>query len=163
MSRSFFLLAFLVSLVSSTKTVFFYQGDYNNLAPTAFEVAQLASKYDMVQLTHGMTVLPKSKTFNPAHDDPYKLALVNGGRQATHAVWDGRYKDKHGKGVEEIAHYIRLLNPAVKIYVYVPATADNVMGMWNNTELAQNYRCPVDATTGGPVCMDFWRWVIELI
>lgn len=142
---------------SSGQRMFFYQGDYNRLTSTAEELACLMAQYDLVQLTHGFTVKPIAKFSLQERQKSQNLALVNGGSQNDNvSIYDGAYQDLMNHDISDLIRFIRYLRgDSIKIYAYVPATADNALGGWSSVEKAQNFLCPSSG------CLDFLNWVAK--
>ncbi|MGE0529255.1 MAG: hypothetical protein AB7P49_19530, partial [Bdellovibrionales bacterium] len=145
---------------STGNAMFFYQGDYNKLAANAEQLACLMAKFDLVQLTHAFDVKPQREFVGPI--PPHALALRNGGSANLKVKFlDYAYRDAQGRGIAYVIERLRALRGnTIKIYGYVPATADNPLGHWNHTPEAQNFICPRNSS-GFVDCVDFRAWVTK--
>lgn len=141
------------------KAMFFYQGDYSKIARDADQLGCLMAKFDLIQITHGFDVRPAAEFAGPVPPDG--LALKNGARwNNTVKTYDYAYKDAAGRGIDHVIARIRSLKPHAKIFVYVPATADNPLGPWDNSSYSQNFICPLNRA-GISECADFNAWVLK--
>ena len=105
--------------------LFIYQGDYNALG-TFDEISQVAALYNYVVLTHGF--------------------YLDG------SLWkNGKCLDVNYGMMPELLIKIRERNPYVKIFVYVPASADHPNGCWPQPP-SQMFECPDGE------CLDFQSW-----
>ena len=105
--------------------LFIFQGAYDSLG-TVDEIAKLAARHDYVVLTHGF-YLDGSNWVN------------------------GKCLDVNYSKMPEVLVKLRKINPAVKIFVYVPATADHPSGCWPQPSIKMAV-CP----NGN--CQDFKTW-----
>ena len=105
--------------------LFIFQGNYDSLG-TVDEIAQLAALHDYVILTHGFNL--NSSNF------------VNG------SCLDVNYSK-----MPELLVKLRQLNPGVKIFAYVSATADHPNGCWPVPSILMS-ECP------NSDCIDFETW-----
>ncbi|MBN1349790.1 hypothetical protein JXJ21_10305 [candidate division KSB1 bacterium] len=105
--------------------LFIYQGDYNSLG-TVDEIALLAALHGYVVFTHGF--------------------YLDGSLWENGSCLDVNYSD-----MPELLIKVRELNPGIRIFVYVPATADHPNGCWPQPSI-QMAQCP-DGN-----CSDFKTW-----
>lgn len=147
--------------------LFVYQGDYRKLGATVEEVALTLKPYDVILLTHAFSVINEKDPLlsSPSHQSSFADAL----KTTNGTCSDSKYEDDNGKGVADLMKLLRAQNPQVKLYGYIPATADlhvrhnklakdnlNVEGYatcWSSAAAHLAYDCP------GGVCTDFVRWV----
>jgi hypothetical protein len=126
--------------------LFLYQGDLRNLGSTPDEVARVMRPFDVVVLTN---------VFAVRYAGPGAPAAA-GRVEATQGTCmsDGLPAGFDGTA---LLRAIRKANPEVRIYGYVPSTADlhvgPGLGCTSNLQQHQNFACP------GGVCTDFVRWV----
>ena len=105
--------------------LFIYQGSYDSLG-TVSEIAELAALHDYIIVTHGF--------------------YLDGSLWINGSCLDVKYSK-----MPEVLSKIRSLNPSVKIFAYVPATADHPNGCWPQPSIIMP-ECP-DGN-----CADFKTW-----
>jgi hypothetical protein len=105
--------------------LFIFQGAYDSLG-TVDEIAQLAARHNYVVFTHG--------------------SYLDGSR------WiNGKCLDVNYSKMPELLFKVRVYNPAIRIFVYVSATADHPNGCWPQPSV-QMSKCP------DGYCADFRTW-----
>ncbi len=114
-----------IPVTSIGNQLFVFQGAYDSLG-TVDEIAALAARHDYVVLTHGF-YLDGSKWVN------------------------GKCLDVNYSKMLELLVTLRKNNPAVKIFVYVSATADHPNGCWPQPSIKM-----ADCPNGN--CQDFKTW-----
>jgi hypothetical protein len=123
-----------------------YQGDLRNLGGTAEEVARVLRPFDVLVLTNLFRVGYVGATA------PSAAGRVDA-TEGT-CMSDGL---PQGWNAPALLRALRAGNPNVKIYCYVPSTADLYvgpgLGCTSNLSQHQNFACP------GGTCTDFIRWV----
>jgi len=118
-------IALQVSNRNSGDQLFIYQGYYDSLG-TVTEIAELAARHDYVIVTHGFYL------------------------DGSHWV-NGSCLDVNYSKMPELLSTIRMINPLVKIFAYVPASADHPNGCWPQPSVPMT-ECP-DGD-----CVDFKTW-----
>lgn len=106
--------------------MFIYQGSYDSLG-TVNEIAELVSHYNYFICTHGF--------------------LLNFNRWVNGSCLDVNYKQ-----MPALLKKVRQLNPQIKIFSYVSATADHPNGCWPQPSIRMN-ECLNNE------CSDFKTWV----
>jgi hypothetical protein len=123
-----------------------YQGDLRNLGRNVDEVARTLRPFDVLVLTNIFPV----KYVGPAAPPVAGRVDATQGTCASGGLPDGW-------SATALLRALRAGNPEVKIYGYVPSTADLYvgpdLGCTSNLSPYQNFVCP------GGVCSDFVRWV----
>lgn len=105
--------------------LFIFQGAYDSLG-TVDEVAQLVARHNYAVFTHG--------------------CYLDGSRWA-----NGNCLDVNYSKMPELLFKVRVYNPAIRIFVYVSATADHPNGCWPQPSV-QMPKCP------DGYCADFRTW-----
>jgi|GEM_PF-3266327 len=115
----------ITSRTSAADQLFIFQGAYDSLG-TVDEIAQLAARHNYAVFTHG--------------------CFLDGSRWA-----NGHCLDVNYSKMPELLAKVRKINPEIKLFVYVSATADHPGGCWPQPSV-QMPRCPDGH------CADFRTW-----